>query len=125
MGSEMCIRDRVRGDEDRVRWFLERTNANTVHTWFESAELVDTPISTSARPIPCEDLVEAVIRDGGYPLRVDMTERLPKTIRDAGWHAVKVLVRGYQPLRMDESIASTIVSGRIGDMVTSTPHPLI
>ena len=66
---------------------------------------------------------------GGGPVAVDLTARLPEAHRAMGWHAAKVIVAGYQSLRMDERHQFTWQRARLaaaGSAVPgSFPHPLI
>lgn len=115
---------RVTNDLERAHHFLQPEAAAQIVDWFEAAPL-DDAVTLPATPVLTEELLAAVIADGGDPLRIDLTDRLPEAVRHVGWHAVKILVRGYQPLRMDETLDSTYVTTRIGALATTAPHPLI
>lgn len=118
----------VRDDIDRARlWLTPRAVAELAR------RLRDLPLappgSSSSRRHSATELVAAVRADGGEPLVVDLTPRLPAPHQAMGWRAVKVVVPGYQPLRMDERHEFGWRHDRIAAAgtgpVPSFPHPLI
>ncbi|WP_170944677.1 YcaO-like family protein [Rhodococcus sp. 14-2483-1-1] len=74
-----------------------------------------------------ETVLRRVQTSRGRPVVVELTDRLPEVHRDMGWCAVKVLVPGFQPLRMDETTSHGWRLDRIdgGVVAAGRPHPLI
>lgn len=97
-------REQVVTEEDRVRYLTTPAGIADTRDWV-AGFLPATPGSPwpAPSPVPTDDLVAAVVADGGDPLLVDLTPRLPAALRAMGWRSVKVVPVGYQALRMDES----------------------
>lgn len=113
----------VRDDSDRARLYLTPSAVAAVEE-----RLSGLPAVTSLECGPqrtLDELVAAVVADGGRPALVDLTPRLPLVHREMGWRAVKVVVAGYQPLRMDERHAFGWTGRVVPGAVTPFPHPLI
>ncbi|WP_250280093.1 YcaO-like family protein [Frankia sp. Cppng1_Ct_nod] len=82
-------------------------------------------------------LASHLCRDGLDPLICDLTGRLPPPLREMGWHAVRGIVVGHQPLRMNETYTFTWAEKRLldharrwgvtvpADLTLTPPHPLI
>ncbi|MDX8049921.1 YcaO-like family protein [Lentzea sp. BCCO 10_0798] len=120
--GEVTAPDVVRNDADRARLYLTPAAVSEVRE-----RLSDLPL-TELDPGPemaLDELVAAVVADGGRPALVDLSARLPAPHRAMGWRAVKVVVPGYQPLRMDERHAFGWRHDRMKGAVGSFPHPLI
>ena len=103
-GGRTITREQVVTEEDRVRYLTTPAGFADVRDWVDGF----VPASPgnpwpAPSPVPTDDLVAAVIADGGDPLLVDLTPRLPAALRAMGWRSVKIVPVGYQALRMDES----------------------
>jgi ribosomal protein S12 methylthiotransferase accessory factor len=118
----------VRDDMDRARLWLSETAVTELERRLRQVTSVR-PGSPSRPPYTLIELVAAVTADGGRAAAVDLTARLPEAHRAMGWRAVKVIVAGYQPLRMDEACQFTWQHKRIAAAATKPvgyfPHPLI
>ena len=118
----------VHDDMDRARlWLTEDATAELERRLRDVPPV--RPGAASSPPLALDELVTAVVADGGGPVAVDLTARLPEAHRAMGWHAAKVIVAGYQSLRMDERHQFTWQRARLaaaGSAVPgSFPHPLI
>ncbi|MFE0019865.1 YcaO-like family protein [Amycolatopsis sp. NPDC059021] len=118
----------VRDDMDRAALWQTETAVTELERRLRGLA-VTAPGAVSRPSYSLTELVSAVVADGGLPVAVDLTARLPEAHRAMGWHAVKVVVSGYQPLRMDERHEFTWQHTRIAAAITkpvrSFPHPLI
>lgn len=115
-------------DADRAQLWLSAPAIAELRRRTDHARTTPSGVpSAPRRALP--DLVAAVLADGGRPAAVDLTARLPPAHRAMGWRAVKVVVPGYQPLRMDERHEFTWRYDRIAAAGAKTPcrfpHPLI
>lgn len=70
-------------------------------------------------------LVAGLVAAGVDPVIVDLDSRLPRTVRSAGWHAVRALAPGLLPLRSDETVSVQWDHERYGTPVHGIPHPLV
>lgn len=115
-------------DVDRARLWLTGAAVSELERRLHGVPPVP-PGAPSAPRRSAAELVAAVRADGGEPLVVDLTSRLPDAHRAMGWRAVKVVVPGYQPLRMDERHRFGWRHDRIEAARTESvpyfPHPLI
>ncbi|MFK0181835.1 YcaO-like family protein [Streptomyces xanthochromogenes] len=129
----------ITDDTARAVHFASEPGTATVQEWingFTSPGPLQLPLEQEEPDLA--ELIVAVHRDGGRPLAVDLTHRLPERLRSMGWAVVKVVPDGYQPLRVNEShkepwhhqrLAS--VPARTGGTAhrpmgeTVPPHPLI
>ncbi|GLY50312.1 YcaO-like family protein [Lentzea sp. NBRC 102530] len=120
--GEVTAPEVVRDDADRARLYLTPAAVAEVRE-----RLHDQPLTelASGPAMTLDELVAAVVADGGRPALVDLTARLPELHRAMGWRAVKVVVPGYQPLRMDERHVFGWRHDRLNGAVGSFPHPLI
>jgi len=75
------------------------------------------PSSGSGQP------VDAIVADGGDPIVVDLTARLPEPLRVMGWAAVKVIPVGYQHLRIDERMPHSWNVPRLASATDRTGVP--
>ncbi|MFK0250445.1 YcaO-like family protein [Amycolatopsis azurea] len=120
--------DVVHDDMDRARLWLTEAATTELQRRLRDVPPVR-PGAASQPPLALDELVAAVAADGGNPVAVDLTARLPEAHRAMGWHAAKVIVAGYQSLRMDERHQFTWQRARLaaaGAAVPgSFPHPLI
>ncbi|MEU5548018.1 YcaO-like family protein [Streptomyces sioyaensis] len=114
-------------DLDRAKHFATESGAETLLSWARSFHS-----PTHRHPYPTENVacdVDALVRgisaDGGTPLLVDLTSRLPHSLQHMGWNAVKVVVVGYQPLRINERMSFTWCGSRVPAARTNAPHPLV
>ncbi|WP_233611533.1 YcaO-like family protein [Amycolatopsis sp. WAC 01376] len=118
----------VRDDMDRAALWQTESAVTELDRRLRGLATTE-PGATSRPPHSLTDLVAAVVADGGRPVAVDLTARLPPEHRAMGWHAIKVVVAGYQPLRMDERHEFTWQRARIAAAATKPvryfPHPLI
>ena len=88
-------------EQDRIRHMLTAEGYDCIRDWV--AGFTDSVVDSDPLPITDEAVLEAILADGGDPVEVDLTARLPETLRRMGWHATKILPVGYQHLRMDET----------------------
>ncbi|MFI5758066.1 YcaO-like family protein [Streptomyces sp. NPDC051569] len=122
-------------EADRIHHMLTPDGYASVRDWVEG--FVPAPGSPPAVDVSDEDILRAVLADGGDPVAVDLTPRLPPVLRSMGWCAVKVIPAGYQHLRMDEShgwswnaprlesaVARTGCEARYPGRSAARPHPL-
>ncbi|GAB3445844.1 hypothetical protein GCM10027570_16480 [Streptomonospora sediminis] len=123
-------------EDDRIRHLASAAGKADARDWlagFVPAE----PLQAAAALVSAEDAVRAMVADGGDPLAVDLTPRLPERLRRMGWCVVKVVPAGYQQLRMDErpdwswnlprlerTPQRTGIAARFTGGYGSRPHPL-
>ena len=122
-------------DVARAWWWTTGAAAVSMEDWIAGWARTARHAAAPDTAPTVESLVAHIVRDGGSPLLVDLTPRLPQPIQALGWHAVKVVCPGYQQLRLDESIDETWDTDRLAAWArrhrraspdTSTlPHPLI
>jgi ribosomal protein S12 methylthiotransferase accessory factor len=87
-------------EHDRIHYMLTAEGYQSVRDWVAGfKQAVEAP---PVRKVSNEDILHAVLADGGDPVAVDLTARLSPVLQGMGWCAVKVLPVGYQHLRMDE-----------------------
>lgn len=117
----------VATDLDRARLWTSPRALEAMERWL--AELGPRRLAPSAR--------SKVALDGAAI--VDLTPRLPRAVRDLGWHAVKAISPRHQPLRMSELHAWSWNHERLAaperdwgvdcaiapDRVADCPHPFI
>lgn len=81
-----------------------------------------------------EELARTLTVAGLSPVLVNLTDRLPAPVRELGWHAVKAIIVGHQPLRMDETLDYNWCRPRLSEWArrwhcsphpNCLPHPLI
>jgi ribosomal protein S12 methylthiotransferase accessory factor len=124
----------VANDVDRAWLWTTPRAVEALEAWTERFR--DRPWHPhEVRPLSLGEIVAAVRADGGEPVVVQLTGRLPPAIVSAGWSAVKVVCPGYQALRMDERLDFTWCSDRVAATAARTglgagvpddiPHPLI
>jgi ribosomal protein S12 methylthiotransferase accessory factor len=112
----------VANDVDRARYWMRTAAVSRLRQWCARFR----PLSTSpvfGQDPPAADLLQALIADGARPVAVDLTDRLPPAICEAGWSVVKVVADGYQPLRMDERHSFTWVPDRLATATARTGYP--
>ncbi len=89
---------------------------------------------TTSAPTSMQALAAALRDVGLAPVVVDLTHRLPESVQQLSWHAVKAIVAGHQSLRMDELAQFTWCGERLvtwaarwgcTPLVNALPHPLI
>ncbi|WP_435749235.1 YcaO-like family protein [Microbacterium sp. PMB16] len=122
-------------DVARAWWWTTDAAADSMEDWIAAWSCTSRPSKAAAGAPTVERLVAEVTRDGGSPILVDLTARLPRPIRALGWHAVKVVCPGYQQLRLDESLDATWDRTRLTAWghrhgappraLSTLPHPLI
>lgn len=126
----------VTDDVARAWWWTTPEAAESMVEWISTWRTAEPDDRVSvAESTTSMDLVRGIVDDGGEPLRVDLTARLGEPAQDLGWHVVKVLCPGYQPLRLDETLTATWDldrltawshrHGRGAQPHTDLPHPLI
>ncbi|MFD7169509.1 YcaO-like family protein [Streptomyces violascens] len=130
---------RITDDIARAVHFASDTGTAAVQEWingFTRPGPLQLPLEPTGPDLA--ELVAAVHRDGGRPLAVDLTHRLPERLRTMGWAVVKVIPDGYQPLRVDERHTPAWHQPRLASAPARTggtahrplgetvpPHPLI
>ena len=127
---------RPRGDLERAQYFAAPEGVRAVERWVATFTPAETD-TTATDPVTVTDLLDALRAQGVRPVAVDLTHRLPDPIRAMGWHAVKVIPVGMQPLRMDDRLEFTwhrqrlqaararFGSGQDPATADPEPHPLI
>ena len=88
---------------DRARYWLRTEAAQILADWVRQAN----PVLSSdgvERLLTLSELTDAITQDGGSPYAVDLTPRLPNSIRELGWHSIKIVVPQYQPLNLTEEM---------------------
>ncbi|WP_232234547.1 YcaO-like family protein [Actinoplanes sp. N902-109] len=88
-------------EHDRIQYMLTRDGYDCIRDWV--AGFTGPVVDPEPRRSTDEAVLEAVLADGGDPVEVDLTDRLPLTLRTMGWRATKILPVNYQHLRMDET----------------------
>ena len=113
-------------DEDRLRWLASRRGFAAVSQWVAGFQAAPDPAPTAPHagmPPGPGALVEAIVGDGGDPIVVDLTGRLPEPLRAMGWAAVKVIPVGYQHLRIDERMPHSWNAPRLASAPERTGMP--
>ena len=90
----------ITDEDDRIRHMLTPEGFDSIRDWVEGFVPGERPAPPT--PVTSADLLRGILADGGDPVSVDLTPRLPEQLRNMGWHAAKVIPVGYQHLRMDE-----------------------
>lgn len=124
---------------DRALYWLQPEPVKHLTEWISRARPAtlkttspEAALTTDADP----KLAKHVENVAGRVVAIDLTERLPKACRQAGWHASKVVVPGLQPLNltdtMEDLIPSRLCSAREGvpeigslDELHRSPHPFM
>ncbi len=122
-------------EHERIQYMLTAQGYRSVRDFV--AGFVPGGEPPAAVPVGNEDILRAILGDGGDPVLVDLTPRLPAALRAMGWCAVKVLPVGYQHLRMSErhqwswnrprlasAVGRTGCSARYPGSSPDRPHPL-
>lgn len=125
---------RPRSETDRLTLLCSPTMRGWIADFANS--FARRPLPTFA-PAPTEHvaLAAALAAQGVDVLGVDLTERLPRSVRDLGWVAVRVLPLGLQPLRGDDTLPWTWCLPRLAHpgeseahvrhrLADAIPHPL-
>lgn len=132
----------VVNEMDRAWYCLSSTARDHYIGWLKKGERTDNwdfaYLSQTEVPEPSiSELFIALRREGLRPLVADLTERLPAAIRADGWCAVRAIVLGHQPYRMDDTKKWTWLVARLDewrvrlaigedvDVRDTPPHPLI
>ncbi|MFD8084039.1 YcaO-like family protein [Kitasatospora sp. NPDC059722] len=132
-----------RTELERAQYFASEHGAAAVASWAagfvpeEARLLADAGAGAAPDGLTVDGLVRALAEQGVRPVAVDLTHRLPEALVRMGWHAVKIVPEGLQPLRLDESCAFNWHRGRLASAGARTgltplapegrrePHPLI
>ncbi|MEU8514459.1 YcaO-like family protein [Kitasatospora sp. NPDC048722] len=135
-----------RTELERAQYFASEHGAAAVAAWAagfvpEDGRPVDAGPGAAPGAAPdgltVDGLVRALAEQGVRPVAIDLTHRLPEVLVRMGWHAVKIVPEGLQPLRLDESCAFNWHRGRLASAAARTgltplapegrrePHPLI
>lgn len=125
----------ITDEDDRIRHMLTPEGFDSIRDWVEGFVPGERPAAPA--PVNSGDLLHGILADGGDPVSVDLTPRLPAQLRSMGWHAVKVIPVGYQHLRMDERLTwsrnrprlasapeRTGLTARYPETSPERPHPL-
>jgi ribosomal protein S12 methylthiotransferase accessory factor len=113
-------------DEDRLRWLASRHGFEAVSEWVAGFRAATDPAPTESAAGPSSGSgqpVDAIVADGGDPIVVDLTARLPEPLRVMGWAAVKVIPVGYQHLRIDERMPHSWNVPRLASATDRTGVP--
>jgi ribosomal protein S12 methylthiotransferase accessory factor len=132
-----------RTEMERAQYFASAPGTAAVAAWtagFTEPD-ADCPGALAQEETSARLSVDAVLRSlaeqSVHPVALDLTHRLPAELVRLGWHAVKVVPTGLQPLRIDESCPFNWHRERIGTADVRTglkssaasgfnaPHPLI
>ncbi|QKW08021.1 YcaO-like family protein [Streptomyces sp. NA04227] len=91
-------------DDDRLRHVASRTGYEQVSEWVAAFTETEAPERSAELPPPlsASDIVDRIVADGGDPLALDLSFRLPAGLRAMGWSAMKVIPAGSQALRLSE-----------------------
>ncbi|MFU8872165.1 YcaO-like family protein [Micromonospora sp. SL4-19] len=111
----------VETEHDRIRHMLTAAGYESVRDWVMGFTAAGEATPTTAT-VADQDILRAVLADGGDPVLVDLTPRLPAAVRAMGWCAVKVLPVGYQHLRMNERHRWSWNRPRLASAVGRTGH---
>lgn len=114
----------VTAEPVRARYCLSERPAAWVDGWL--ARCVPGTLEPDADP-PADELghvATALAGAGLEPVVCDLTHRLPEAIQALGWHAVRAIVLGHQPLRMDERHTWSWVLDDPA-VATAPPHPYV
>lgn len=123
-----------RTDDERFNRLGSTAGIADIVDWMDVFDGDDPP--PEPQDVSLDELVDGVLANGGDPLAVEVTERLPESLRTQGWAVVKVVPVGYQALRMDETRAWSWNLPRLASAVERTgrqaadddgrirPHPL-
>lgn len=125
---------RVTDESSRARYCLGPEAARYAREWLlRGPREGDLPVQACEPTL--RDLAEGLRGYGLRPVVGDLTARLPAAARDQGWRAVRALVLGHQPFRMDESKGWAVHAvrreawlARLDGVPTDPgglPHPLI
>lgn len=98
--SSRSAPDPVTGENDRLAFLASPTGVDALEEWLHDPSPSTMPPHGADLDAPA--LLDATVADGLDPVLVDLTARLPASVRRHGWSVVKVLPVGYQPLRIDE-----------------------
>lgn len=98
---------------DRVRLWTTREAVRHLDEWSQVHHGVALPPPTAAACLGNDELVAGIVADGGRPVVIRLTDRLPAAIRGLGWEAVKVVCPGYQRLVMDETREAVLLRPRL------------
>ncbi|MFD9070192.1 YcaO-like family protein, partial [Streptomyces lasiicapitis] len=98
---------RPRGDLERAQYFTSPDGVRAVENWVATFTAAGAAEPDTPAAVTVAGLLDALDRQGVRPVAVDLTHRLPDPIRAMGWHAVKVIPVGMQPLRMDDGLEFT------------------
>ncbi|WP_237399313.1 YcaO-like family protein [Rathayibacter iranicus] len=136
-GGQRTTSGLPRTEMDRARYWSGTDAYAVLDRWTQSFVNPSSIGGPASRPTPTP--LESTIRCGFEPIVLDLSARLPARVREIGWHAVKVLCPGLQPLRLDETLsfswlpsrllsaerrtgyASPLAEGEVFDV----PHPLV
>ncbi|RXS69397.1 hypothetical protein EST92_25640 [Streptomyces sp. TM32] len=111
----------VRHDVDRAWTWTTPDAVDALERWTRhfTPEPWTAPHASPTR----DELVAALVADGADPVVVQLTDRLPPSLRALGWAAVKVICQGYQGLRMDERHEFGWAHDRIRSAARRTGRP--
>lgn len=98
--------DAITDDVARALYFASDEGAAAVNRWVSHfGEPAVLPPPDGCGEATLVELIDSVHADGGRPLVVDLSHRLPDPLRRMGWAVVKVVPDGYQPLLINEQRA--------------------
>ncbi|MFF1831795.1 YcaO-like family protein [Paenarthrobacter sp. NPDC058040] len=114
--------DSVTGDASRADFWSTPKAVASLQDWLQSFPAYPVPF---AKPAPDVDvLVKHLATRGIGSHWVDLTHRLPASIKELGWVTGKVVCPGAVQLTMDET-KNLSLFGPVSERRTLTPHPLI
>ncbi|NYD67009.1 YcaO-like family protein [Agromyces atrinae] len=112
----------VVGELHRARYWASDAGVDALHAWLDKL-----PASRAVPARPPATPFSAAVPDA---VVVDLTPRLPRAIRDMGWHAVRAFSASLQPLRMTDAPSSNLAPDLRGDRAVLDygrrhPHPFV
>ncbi len=126
-GTEATTDGFVAGAEARCAYWADGRGRAEFVDWLAPLAPALTQAHDAAPSTAHDDLLRELTAGGRCVVVVDLTPRLPAPVRQAGMHAVKVLVEGLQPLLLLDDERWSVVPQRIGPAPRpdAGPHPLI
>lgn len=116
-------------EEERLSYLCSETATDAATAFGDSFEWSFLP-DVEPAPSSWAGLAERLAPMGVHCYSVDLTTRLPAGVRTLGWHAVRVLAPGLQPLRGNDQLTWNWSPRRMEGLVSPAgrssrpPHPL-
>jgi len=126
--------------EERARLWLSRDSARHLSEWVVSCQdaLDIGALLTGDKRVPLADLVHAIEQQQGTVYYVDLSAKVPASLKSSGIKVVKVIVPEYQPLYLTEELKDyswsrltsaeprlAVKAFRSIENLTAFPHPFL